>query len=58
MGDQQRPTLSDWQELATKELKGDPASLTRMTPEGIPVKPIYTAADLENLKAPRTLPAL
>ena len=28
MGDQQRPTPSAWQELATKELKGDPSSLT------------------------------
>jgi hypothetical protein len=35
MGDQQRPTPSDWQELASKELKGDPSSLTWVTPEGI-----------------------
>ena len=36
-----------WVERAAKELKGaDVATLTRMTPEGIPVKPLYTAADL------------
>ncbi|MFO0949663.1 MAG: methylmalonyl-CoA mutase family protein, partial [Isosphaeraceae bacterium] len=58
MGDQQRPTLSDWQELATKELKGDPSSLTWMTPEGIPVKPLYTADDLEGLEAVGTLPGI
>jgi methylmalonyl-CoA mutase len=62
MGDSQRPTqpdsgeLADWQELAAKELKGDPSSLTWMTPEGIPVKPLYTAADLEDLEAVGTLP--
>jgi len=55
MGDQQ-PTPSDWQELATKELKGDPSSLTWVTPEGIPVKPLYTADDLEGLEAVGTLP--
>jgi len=56
MGDQQRPTPSAWQELATKELKGDPSSLTWVTPEGIPVKPLYTADDLEGLQAVGTLP--
>ena len=38
-----------WQELASKELKGDPESLVWHTPEGIPVAPLYTAADLEGL---------
>ena len=56
MGDQQRPTPSDWQELASKELKGDPSSLTWVTPEGIVVKPLYTADDLEGLEAVGTLP--
>jgi len=56
MGDQQRPTPSDWQELASKELKGDPSSLTWVTPEGIRVKPLYTADDLEGLEAVGTLP--
>src|SRR5450432_244348 len=46
-----------WRELAAKELRGaDPDSLVWATPEGIPVKPIYTAADLENLEAVGSLP--
>ena len=36
MGDTQRPTPSDWQELAAKELKGDPASLDLEHPRGHP----------------------
>ncbi len=40
-----RPTLSDWQDLADKEVKG--RDLTWHTPEGIAVKPLYTEADLE-----------
>ncbi|MET0919809.1 MAG: methylmalonyl-CoA mutase, partial [Acidimicrobiia bacterium] len=45
-----------WQELASKELKGDPESLVWHTPEGIPVAPLYTAADLEGLEGLDTLP--
>ena len=37
-------TLADWQALAAKEVKG--ADLTWRTPEGIDVKPLYTAADV------------
>ena len=48
--------VSDWEALAAKELKGDPASLTWVTPEGIPVQPLYTAADLEDLEAVDSLP--
>jgi methylmalonyl-CoA mutase len=51
-----RPLISDWEALAAKELKGDPASLTWVTPEGIPVQPLYTAADLEELEAVDSLP--
>ncbi len=37
----------DWQELATKELKGkDPSELNWETPEEIVVKPLYTSADV------------
>ncbi|MDB5677356.1 methylmalonyl-CoA mutase [Sphingomonas bacterium] len=39
-----KPTLDDWQALAAKEVKG--ADLTWHTPEGIDVKPLYTAADV------------
>ncbi|MBY0520800.1 MAG: methylmalonyl-CoA mutase [Sphingomonas sp.] len=37
------PSLADWQSLAAKEVKG--ADLTWHTPEGIAVKPLYTAED-------------
>ncbi len=50
------PTLPDWETLASKELKGDPESLVWHTPEGIAVKPLYTAADLENLDIAGALP--
>ena len=40
--------LEDWTLLAQAELRGKPlAGLDWMTPEGIKVKPLYTAADLE-----------
>jgi len=38
-----KPTLSDWQTAAEKEVKGK--NLTWHTPEGINVKPLYTADD-------------
>ena len=50
MADKNKPSLKDWAALAKKERKGrDPAELTWETPEGIKVKPVYTAADLETL---------
>jgi methylmalonyl-CoA mutase len=43
-------SLADWEALARAELKGAaPDSLAWNTPEGIRVKPLYTAADLEGL---------
>jgi methylmalonyl-CoA mutase len=48
-----------WMELATRELKGKPPeSLYRMTPEGIRVKPLYTAEDIEGLECVNTLPGM
>ena len=38
-----KPTLSDWQAATAKEVKG--RDLTWHTPEGIDVKPLYTAED-------------
>jgi methylmalonyl-CoA mutase len=52
------PTLHDWEDLARKELKGEPESLVWHTPEGIDVKPLYTAADLEGLESAGSLPGL
>jgi methylmalonyl-CoA mutase len=55
----EHPSLQKWKDLASKELKEKPVeSLTWMTPEGIPVKPLYTAEDLEGLECVNTLPGL
>src|SRR5262249_42816307 len=52
-------SLGDWRKLASSELKGaDPATLDWVTPEGLTVKPLYTAADLEGLETLGTLPGL
>jgi methylmalonyl-CoA mutase len=54
----EHPKLQEWKELATKQMKGKPVeSLNWDTPEGIKVKPLYTAEDLENLPA-NTLPGM
>ena len=46
-----------WRELAKRELRGkDPEALAWETPEGIRIKPLYTAADLEKLEHLDTLP--
>src|ERR687893_3156817 len=42
-----KPTLSDWQAAASKEVKGK--DIVWHTPEGIEVKPLYTAADVEGI---------
>ena len=53
------PTLDDWTALARRELKGeDPETLTWETPEGIAVKPLYTAADLEDIEHLGGLPGI
>jgi methylmalonyl-CoA mutase len=49
-------TIEDWKTLAAKELKASPDTLTWNTPEGIAIKPLYTAADLESLEGVDTLP--
>ena len=57
MADFPKKTPADWEKLAAKELRDKPlSSLDWMTPEGIPVKPLYTAADLENLESVGSLP--
>ena len=54
-----KKTLDDWQALATKERKGRPVEeLTWDTPEGIAVKPLYTAEDLEGLEHLDSLPGM
>ncbi len=44
MTDKLNPTLAEWEAAAAKEVKG--ADLTWATPEGIDVKPLYTAEDV------------
>ena len=44
--------IERWTELAAKELRGKPLdSLDWRTPDGITVKPLYTAADLAAIEA-------
>ncbi len=52
-------TLEDWQALASKERKGRPVEeLIWETPEGIAVKPLYTAEDLKGLSHLDSLPGM
>jgi methylmalonyl-CoA mutase len=53
----EKPTLDDWRASAAQDLKGaDPESLVWQTPEGIDVKPLYTAADLAGIEDLDSLP--
>ncbi|MDO5653307.1 MAG: methylmalonyl-CoA mutase [Brachymonas sp.] len=49
--------LEDWHKAATKSAPGgDPANLNWVTPDGITVKPLYTADDVKDLPYANTLP--
>ena len=51
--------MDEWAAAAAKELKGkSPEDLIWQTPEGIAVKPLYTAADLEGLEHINSLPGM
>jgi methylmalonyl-CoA mutase len=51
--------LDQWSALAQKELKEKPlGTLTRQTQEGIAIKPLYTAADLEAISFEETMPGI
>ena len=53
----EHPDLQKWKELASKQLRGRPLeNLDWNTPEGIMVKPLYTAEDLEGMAHVNTLP--
>jgi len=55
----EHPDIEKWVSLATKELRGKPAdSLNWQTPEGITVKPLNTAEDIEGMAHVNTLPGL
>ena len=52
-----KKSLHDWQKRAEKELRGtNPDDLIWNTPEGIKVKPLYTADDLAGLEHMESLP--
>ncbi|MBT8004784.1 MAG: methylmalonyl-CoA mutase, partial [Rhodospirillales bacterium] len=57
MTDYPKKDLSDWNDAAKAELKGKaPEDLSVETPEGILIKSLYTARDLEDLEHADTLP--
>ncbi|MFZ5603689.1 MAG: methylmalonyl-CoA mutase [Pseudomonadota bacterium] len=52
-----KPSLADWEKMAAKESKGKSSDhLVWKTPEGIDVKPLYTASDIQDLPNADTLP--
>ena len=52
-----KPDLEAWASLVEKETRGrTPRDLAWHTPEGIDVKPLYTAADLEGMEHLESLP--
>ncbi len=58
MADFTKKTYADWEKLAQKDIgtEGTLDTLTWETPEGIAVKPLYTAEDMEKLEYADTLP--
>ena len=57
--DPEESTLSAWGKLVEKQSKGlTPEEFTWHTPEGIPLKTLYTAEDIETLPYTNTLPGL
>ena len=59
MTDLAKGSLTDWEVLASKELKGAaPDTLDWLTPEGLTVKALYTEADLAGLGHLGTLPGI
>ncbi len=55
----EHPKKQKWVEMVSKELKGkSPDVLNWNTPEGILVKPLYTAEDIEGLECVNTIPGM
>ena len=55
----QHPDYTKWQALAEKQMKGKSIdTLNWNTPEGITVKPLYTAEDVAGLDSVNTLPGM
>jgi methylmalonyl-CoA mutase len=57
MSDSKKPSIADWNKAAAKSApNGDLNALNWHTPEGIEVKPLYTAEDIKDLPHTNTLP--
>ncbi len=51
------PDIEKWNKLAEKELRGTSVdTISKTTPEGITIKPLYTAEDLKELEFVNVLP--
>ncbi|WP_378946469.1 methylmalonyl-CoA mutase [Mesorhizobium sp. ANAO-SY3R2] len=44
-----KPSIESWKKLAEREIKASPDTLIWNTPEGIDVKPLYTADDVKSI---------
>ena len=54
-----KATVEQWAALAGKSLRGQPLeSLNTLTPEGIELKPLYTAQDVASLQFTDTMPGM
>ncbi len=49
-------TIADWNRLAERELKASPDTIVHKTPEGIDIKPLYTASDVAGIEHLASLP--
>ncbi len=59
MSNSNKPSLADWEAKAKKEKKTEDLSGYKLeTPEGITVKPLYTAADVKGAESVGTLPGI
>lgn len=51
-----KPSIETWKKLAEREIKASPDTLVWNTPEGIDVKPLYTADDLSGIENLDSMP--
>lgn len=59
MTDSNKPTLKEWEVLATKQMKGmTPEEMEWHTPEDIPIKILYTQDDVKDLEYADTMPGM
>jgi len=59
VSEEKKYTLAEWQALATKQMKGlTPEEMEWHTPEGVPIKVLYTQEDVKDLQFANTMPGL